>query len=67
MTLSREAQDAQPLSGEDKFRRKYPLGIEKDFKKRYGYFPTTEEMIVEIAKLKRTGEWVGQPDNLRPR
>ena len=49
-----------PLSAEDRFRRKYPLGIEKDFEKKYGHFPTTKEMITEIAKLKRTGKWTGK-------
>ena len=66
--MTSESREAQPLSGEDKFRRKYPLGIEKDFEKKYGHFPTPEEMGIEIRKLIKAGKWKVSPVSaLRPR
>jgi len=42
-----------PLSADERFRRKYPLGIEVEFEKEYGHFPTTEEMCLEIKRKKK--------------
>jgi len=43
----------EPLSADERFRRKYPLGIEVEFEKEYGHFPTTEEMCLEIKRKKK--------------
>ena len=36
----------------DEHRKRHPLGIEKNFEKKYGHFPTTEEMQLEIKKQR---------------
>ena len=35
----------------DEHRKRHPLGIEKNFEKKYGHFPTTEEMQLEIKSV----------------
>jgi len=49
--ISKDSQE--PLSADERFRRKYPLGIEVEFEKEYGRFPSTEEMCLEIKRKKK--------------
>ena len=50
-------EDSYTLHPRDQFRRKHPLSIEQQYEKKYGKFPTVEEMCSEIeASLKETSK-----------
>ena len=52
-----EHEDGSTLYPRDQFRRKHPLCIEQQYEKKYGRFPTVEEMCSEIeASLKETSK-----------
>ena len=55
--LALPEEDAYTLHPRDQFRRKHPLCIEQQYEKKYGRFPTVEEMCSEIeASLKETSK-----------